>query len=608
MSRAAGSSKSRLGAYTKREREMTQALRLPVFSIVSVVVCAGLCACGTPQDSVVRSLGEARPGTPVIDCSEVSARLRHPATVIDKAEAIAAGQVRLTGMPQPLPAHCVVSGRLQERISPVDGKRYAIGFEARLPASWNGRFFYQANGGLDGFVTQATGNLLGGGPRESALHRGFAVLSSDAGHALDRSAGAIGGGVFGLDPQARLDYGYQAVPKLTSMARALLEAYYGRAADRSYLVGSSNGGRHGFVAAARDTGAFDGIAVTTPGYRLPRAALAQLWGAQQFAAVTSLDPRTGRPDMKAALTPADMALLAQRVRERCDALDGLADGIVSDTLACQRSFDIERDVPTCPEAREAGCLDRARKTALARVFAGPAGPDRKPVYAPLPWDPGVAGKDWAAWKLEHSVGPRDAVAVAYVFSTPPASPAVVTGQGTTLLDFALAFDVSARASTIDARQGPYTESAMEFMTPPDEMMKAYVARGGKLLVAHGVADPVFSALDTAAWFDRFTAHHGASTADRARLYLVPGMNHSRDGVATDQFDLVSALVAWVERGERPEALVATARGPGSNLPNPELPASWSTGRTRLLCPYPQVARYRGHGDPERAESFQCTGP
>jgi feruloyl esterase len=553
---------------------------------------------------------EARAGAPAMACSDLQQAFQHAGVRLSKVEAVAEGAVKPAGIVGPVPAHCLVQGAMEERIGPIDGKPYAIGFEMRLPTAWAGRFFYQANGGLDGFVTPAYGDLLGGGPRSNALQRGFAVISSDAGHALERNVPGIGGGTFGIDPQARLNYGYQAVAKLTPMAHALITRYYGRDADTSYLVGTSNGGRHGFVAAARDTGRYDGIAVTTPGYRLPRAALAQIWGAQQFAKVAPVDPKTNRPDMKAALSAADMALLASRVLARCDALDGLGDGIVSDTLACQRQFDIQRDVPACAAGavREA-CLSQAQKDALAAVIAGPRLSNGTAVYAPLAWDPGLQGADWRAWKLEHSVGPRDAVAMAYVFSTPPASPAVVSGQGTTLLDFALGFDIERNIGTIDATTPTYTESAMQFMTPPDaEKMSSFIGRGGKLMVAHGVADPVFSALDSVSWYAAFRAHHGAATERSARLYLVPGMNHSRGGIATDQFDLVGPLVAWVERGEVPQALTANARGPGSNLPNSELPANWSAQRTRLLCPYPQVARYRGQGDAESAASFVCAAP
>jgi feruloyl esterase len=253
-------------------------------------------------------------------------------------------------------------------------------------------------------------------------------------------------------------------------------------------------------------------------------------------------------------------------------------------------------------------LTAARKKALATVFAGPRRRDGSEIYAPLPWDAGVQGADWRAWKLEHSVGPRDAVAMAYVFSTPPASPQNVNGQGSSLLDYALGLDIEQGLRSTEERDGPYEESAMQFMTPPDAgRMRSFVARGAKIIVAHGVSDPVFSALDSVRWYEALAATHGAAIANTARLYLVPGMNHSRGGVATDQFDLLTPLVAWVERGEAPAAVVATARGAGSNLPNLELPADWSAQRTRLLCPYPQVARYRS-GDAEAATSFQCTAP
>ncbi|HEU0200104.1 MAG TPA: tannase/feruloyl esterase family alpha/beta hydrolase [Burkholderiaceae bacterium] len=134
-----------------------------------------------------------------------------------------------------------------------------------------------------------------------------------------------GGAVFGIDPQARLDDGHNAVAQLTPMAHALIRTYYGRRADKSHLVGTSNGGRHGFVAAARDTGLqdgvpYDGVLSGTPGYNLPRAALAEVWGAQQFAAISRQDEKTQRPDLQTSFPPADLALVAAKITERCDAL------------------------------------------------------------------------------------------------------------------------------------------------------------------------------------------------------------------------------------------------------------------------------------------------
>jgi feruloyl esterase len=380
------------------------------------------------------------------------------------------------------------------------------------------------------------------------------------------------------------------------MAKSLIANYYGKRPDRSYLVGTSNGGRHGFVAASRVPEEFDGILVGTPGYRLPLAAVAQLWGAQQFATIAQRNAATGRPDLATALPPVAMETVARSVLARCDALDGLVDGIVADLQACQSAFQLERDVPACAPGASTACLSPAQKQVLARVLAGPRLRDGAPVYAALPADAGLAGRDWATWKFVNSVGPRDAIAMAFVFSTPPLAPSTLTGAGNSLVDYVLGWDME--------REVPRLGPAMAFMAPPDPTLRAFVARGGKAVVFHGAADPVFSALDTIAWHAAFHSAHGAAARNHARLYVVPGMNHSRGGPATDQFDLLGPLVRWVETGVAPEAVVARARDASAAVPNPEIPASWGAGRTRLLCPWPQVPRYTG-GDANVAASFAC---
>ena len=550
---------------------------------------------------------QAMPGQPVLSCEALATQFQHPQTRVLSTERIAADQVSLPGIRAPMPEHCVVKGRMHERTGSVDGKPYAIGFEMRLPTHWNGRFFYQANGGLDGFQTPAYGDILGGGPTSNGLLKGFAVISSDAGHAFDRSS-PIGGALFGLDPQARLDYGYNAVAQLTPMAKALIRRYYGKGPDTAYLVGTSNGGRHGLVAASRLPRDYDGMLLSTPGYNLPRAAVAQVWGAQQFATIARPQAANGRPDLRSALTAADLSLLAQRILARCDGLDGLNDGIVADMAACQAAFDPMRDIPSCAAGAPAtgACLRAEQKQVLAQVFAGPVDRQGRRLYPGLAWDPGVAGRDWATWKFDYSVGPRDAIALAFVMTTPPASPAVVSGQGSSLIDYALGFPLDEAYARITATNEIYRESALSFMTPPDPTLRDFVAHGGRLIVFHGVADPVFSVHDTLRWYEGLRTAHGPSADQHARLYLIPGMNHSRGGPATDQVDMLEALVAWVEQGQAPGAQVARARGPGSAVPNPEVPADWHPQRTRLLCPYPQVARYAGSGDPENATSFTCS--
>jgi feruloyl esterase len=172
----------------------------------------------------------------------------------------------------------------------------------------------------------------------------------------------------------------------------------------------------------------------------------------------------------------------------------------------------------------------------------------------------------------------------------------------------LGSDIDQLLAELFATDATYTESALQFMTPPDASnLSELRERGAKIMVYHGVSDPIFSIEDTEAWFRRLGRDSGGRAASFARLYPVPGMGHCSGGPATDQADFITPLVAWVEQGQSPEALVAQARGPGNpGGVNAEVPAAWAADRTRPLCPYPKVARYLG-GDVERAGSFACVG-
>jgi len=543
--------------------------------------------CASTGLGTLPQLSAARPGK-LLSCTDLAQRAALPNTVYSSITSVPAGTVAN----QPAPAHCLVQGRMNERTSAVDGLRYAIGFEMRLPQDWNGRFFHQVNGGLDGAVVPALGGIGGGAPTTSALAMGFAVISSDAGH-----AGSLGPR-FGLDPQARQDYGYNAVAQLTPVAKNLIARAYGRWPDRSYIGGCSNGGRHAMVAAARFGDQYDGILAGNPGYNLPKAAVAQLYGAQQYATVASARTPDGQPDLQSAFTPAELKLVSDKLLARCDALDGAVDGMVLNVKACQATFDLQADVPTCTGERTGSCLAPAQKKVLADVHRGARNSAGKAIYNGFPYDTGIVGGDWRQWKFS-APAQRDSGAVQFIFSTPPLN---ARPPG---LPFVLGFSMDTDAPRIEATDGIFTESAMAFMTPPGTGELATLRdRGGKLMVYHGTSDPVFSADDTAAWYQRVQAANGGNAARFARYFEVPGMNHCRGGPATDQFDMLSALVDWVEQGRAPDAVVASARGPGTAEPNPELPASWSPARTRPLCPYPQVAVYQG-GDPERAGSFAC---
>jgi len=425
--------------------------------------------------------------------------------------------------------------------------------------------------------------------------------------------GVIDGGLFGIDPQARLDYGYNAVAQLTPMAKNLIKTYYGKFPDKSYLVGCSNGGRHAMVAASRRPDQYDGILAMSPGFNLPKAAVAQLWGVGQYAAISDMNPKAERPDISTSFTPTELALVSNAIVAQCDALDGVTDYMVANISKCQTTFDIYAHVPTCTGARDGKCLTIGQKVILAAVHAGARNSKGESLYINFPWDPGISSGNWRSWKFVASITNRDPLAVGFIFTTPPQDPKVLNGTGNTLFDYAInwngaGFNVDRDGPKIYTTNATYTESAMSFMTPPDLLMKKLPATHTKLIVAHGTADGVFSVADTVNWYDSFRAYHGNSTSDLSRLFIVPGMAHCGGGLACDQFDLVDALVAWVETGKAPDSVVAKARGTGANVVNNEVPSSWSPGRTRPLCAYPEVPKYKGSGDIEIASSFSCATP
>ena len=510
-----------------------------------------------------------------------------------------------------LPAACVVKGEADRRTG-ADGKAYAIRFEMRLPQRWNGRFLHQVNGGNDGQVIPATGlptdmNAVDG---EAALARGFAVLSSDEGHdgkdPANAGFGLGAGAAFGLDPQARDDYGYAGDARMEEVGKAVVARFYGVPAARAYMMGCSNGGRHVMVAASRRGGAYDGFVAGDPGFELPRAAIQHAWDVQSFLTID--------PNIQKSFSAADMGLVAAKVLDACDGLDGVKDGVVADLRACQKVFRLA-DL-TCTAAKTDACLSAVQVSALTRAFAGPRNSQGEQLYSDWPFDAGMGAANWRFWKVFSGVPPwhgnpliatMGAASLAEIFMTPPTIP---KGDPDSLLAFLAHFDFDRDAPKIyahgpfevDGRQINYSESSWEFMTPPDAdnpKLERLRDAGHKLLIYHGQSDGVFSFNATARWWERLDANLGGKAADTARLFAVPGMNHCSGGPATDAFDALGAMVDWAEGGRAPDRLLAHARPD-----NKEIPPAWRSGRTRPLCPWPKVARYVS-GDVEKAESFAC---
>jgi poly(3-hydroxybutyrate) depolymerase len=572
-------------------------IALAAAAALTVAACGGndlgSSASTSGNAAALPQLGAATPGTLAGNCAALAAKLTFANTVFTTVTDVPAGTLKVAG--KSIAEHCLIQGSMNQRVSSVDGKTYAIGFEMRLPIAWNGRFFYQANGGLDGNVLTATGEIGGGGPTSDALNMGFAVISSDAGHSSTQNP------LFGLDPQARIDYGYNAVATLTPMAKQVIKLAYGKLPDRSYFDGCSNGGRHALVAAARSSAEYDGIIAGDPGFHLPKAAVGEMWSAQQLAKVATATTSNGLPDITTGFTAVERQMVASKILAKCDALDGVSDGLIHDIKACQANFSLATDVPTCTNnVRDGTCLTGAQKDAIGNVFLGARNSAGTALYASFPYDAGL-GPGWSAWKQANSIT-LDPAAAAFTFTTPPQSASVLSQ----LSAYALNFSMDNDAPKIFATSGVYSESAWSFMTPPDETnLSALKQRGAKLMVYHGTSDPVFSSNDTTDWYQRLTTANGGDASNFARLYTIAGMNHCSGGPSTDQFDMLTPLVAWVEQGKAPDSVVATARDASNIVPNTDVPAAWGAGRTRPLCSYPKVARYQG-GDVNAASSFTCS--
>lgn len=391
-------------------------------------------------------------------------------------------------------------------------------------------------------------------------------------------------------------YGYKAVAVMDPIARDMVQKYYGQDIGYAYGVGCSNGGRHAMVAASRMPDTFDGLLVGAPGYKLPINAIQNALSQQILKRING--------ELSNSFSRDELNLVADGIRAACDKLDGLEDGLVMNTNACQAAFD-PRSLQ-CSANQNSACLSEAQVTGLINVHRG-TDRDEAPIYNSFLWDTGVASGSWRFWKIESPIKPwgnkpiigvMGASSVAQIFTTPPT---MVDGSPDALETFQQTLDVRATVAAAFATTPEFRESAMEVMAPPgydNPKLEGFSAAGGKMLMFHGVSDPVFSAKDTAEWYAKLDANNGGNAGAFAKYYPVPGMGHCSTGPAPDSFDMFGALVEWVEKDKAPAEIIAYSRDA-----NKELPGALK-GASRPLCPAPQSARYVG-GDASAASSFVC---
>lgn len=561
--------------------------RLRLYVGLPAIAGTLIAGCGGNGDLEVGQNPGMKPA--VLRCSELSTKdLNLPGLVLDSAESMVA---RTGDAKSGYPAHCYLKGRINARTG-IDGKPYAIGFDLRLPdQTWNGKFFYSGDAGLGGALSSLEAVAKAeSGDYANALQLGYAFASSDSGHQSSGPMPIFEGG-FGVDPQARLDYGYNALGTWAPLAKKVVTKFYGSGPERSYYVGCSKGGQTGMQAAARYADEFDGILAGNPGFNLPKAGAAAMHDNQQLAKVN--------PDITKAFSQKTLNLISSRILARCDALDGAADGIVNDVAGCKVAFNFERDVPQCSAGttNDEECLTAAQKVAFSAIMGGAKTTTGNSLYADFPWDPGITSSGWVGWKTSANVS-LSPTAMANVFSSPP-----TLGVGPflpTANTYWRAYDLDRTNEFIFGTSGIYSVSAMDFMLPPGLDTLVRLKQRSKLIVYHGAADGIFSVNDTINWYKKLQANDPAA-GDYAKLFVVPGMGHCSGGPATDRFDAFTALVKWVEQDTPPTKIVA-ATTPG----NKEIPATWSASRTRPLCAFPQKAVLRkGATDLESADSFAC---
>jgi feruloyl esterase len=417
-----------------------------------------------------------------------------------------------------------------------------IKIEVWLPAEgWNGKLEANGNGGWTGSIAPA---ILARG-----LARGYAAAMTDTGHQGGSGSFALG------HPEKLIDFGYRSTHEMTVAAKAIINAYYGQSPKLSYFTGCSAGGRQGLMEAQRFPDDYDGIVAGAPGANWSGRATQAVWIAQAV-----------HKDEAGYIPPAKYGLIHDAVLTSCDLNDGVKDGVLENPMQCK--FDPK--VLECKGDDSTACLTPAQVESVRRIYSPVlhrrSGATIFPGFSPgseLGWatmggpQPFTIGMDLFRY---------------VVFNDPN-------------WDFRK-FDFDE-----DANRTLKASSALNALDPD---LGKFAARGGKLIQYHGWSDPQIAPESSVAYFKSVLDKSGAKTVDNFyRLFMVPGMGHCTGGDGTSTFDALASLEQWVEQKKAPQQIPAARVRDGK------------TDRTRPLCPYPQVATYKGSGSTDEASNFTC---
>jgi len=509
------------------------------------------------------SLGLASAARAAQSCEALS-KLDLPATSIARAESVAAGSFTPpAGKALPnMPAFCRVAGVIKP--SPDSN----IQFEVWMPAShWNGKFLGAGNGGFAG--------AIGYDQLMNAVAHNYATAATDTGH----HAGGTDAS-WALDhPERITDFGYRAIHETAAKAKAILHAFYGEDPQHSYFNSCSNGGRQALMEAQRYPEDYDGIVAGAP---------ANYW--THLLANAAWDNLALLGDKDSYIPPKKLPAIQAAALAACDALDGVRDGVIEDPSRCH----FDPSVLLCKAAESDSCLTAPQLTALKKMYAGGSNSHGRifPGYAPGgEAEPG----GWAVW----ITGPAPERSLMYAFSTQFFKNMVFDNA---------AWDY--RTFNADRDTKAAEDKQTRNLNATDPNLGRFRARGGKLILYHGWSDAAIAPGNTIDYYDSVAAKMGAQTAGFVRLFMVPGMQHCGGGSGPNSFgqypgasgdpdrDMEAALERWVEKGVAPERIVAAKHDRYLD------PAS-AIVRTRPLCAYPLVARYKGTGSTDDAANFAC---
>ena len=502
------------------------------------------------------------------DC-EALARLALPATTITAAQAVPAGTFTppAGGRLNNLPAFCRVAGTIR----PTSDSN--IEFEVWMPSTgWNGKFQGIGNGGFAG--------VIGYGALADAIQHGYAAASTDTGH---KAGGTDASWALG-HPEKIVDFGYRAIHEMTDKGKAIVEAYYGSRPKQSYFSSCSNGGRQALMEAQRYPDDYDGIIAGAP---------ANYWTHLLLSAVSNLRATAGSKDTY--IPPSKLPAIEAAAISACDLNDGVKDGVIEDPARCR----LNPDLLLCQAQESDRCLTQPQIGALKKLYDGTRDAEGRllfPGYSPGgEADPG----GWRPW----ITGPAPDKSLLFAFGA---------GFYRNMVFSDPAWDYGKLSIDRDARATDEKMGSVLNATDPD--LSRFSKRGGKLILYHGWCDAAIPAQNTIDYYRSVLKKMGSGkTRQFVRLFMVPGMQHCGGGAGPNSFgqlgvaranpqrDIAAALEQWVERGIAPEQIVAAKHR------NALDPAS-AVERSRPLCAYPKVARYKGSGSTDDAANFECKGP